>query len=117
MNYIFTLFILLFLSGCINANPTTHSNNQLDEHLNVGTTNKISLEKLLGEPESRDVATSGYECWYYSPTTPQRKDSKVKMMFLSTNAVSYIPNKTFEKDYGLKVFIDPRGILMDYEYQ
>jgi hypothetical protein len=75
------------------------TNHKLDELLNIGATSKASIEKLLGRPDHKEVATSGYEYWGYTSQQIHRQ-----------------PVKTFESNYYLKVWITPGGVLMDFEY-
>ena len=99
MKSIATLFFMFLLSGCMGTTTSTHKHNGIDEHLNVGSTSKVQIEELLGHPDHKEVATSGYEYWCYTSQQVLRQ-----------------PVKTFENNYYLKVWITPRGVLMDFEY-
>ena len=104
MKSISTLFLLFVLSGCMGTTSSKQTNHKLDELLNVGATSKASIQKLLGRPDHKEVATSGYECWRYSSGL-----QKIR-------SVSHLPVKTIQNIYELKIWVTPQGILMDYEY-
>ena len=99
MKSLSTLFLLFVLSGCMGTTSSKQTNHKLDELLNIGATSKASIEKLLGRPDHKEVATSGYEYWCYTSQQIHRQ-----------------PVKTFESNYYLKVWITPGGVLMDFEY-
>ena len=99
MKTIVNLFFMFLLSGCMGTTTSTHTHNGIDEHLNVGSTSKVQIEELLGRPDHKEVATSGYEYWCYTSQQIHRQ-----------------PVKTFESNYYLKVWITPGGVLMDFKY-